>query len=352
MRVSACGFSICDRLPEPVPKPQVARSSRAGDANPRGDAGDSRIHVNTQQHIVLPDGRRLAYAEFGRTDGVPVLYFHGSPSSRFEPLLIGEETLDRLGLRIIAPDRPGMGGSDFQPGRGFSDWPADVVALTDALGLGQFSVLGNSGGGPYVAVCAARMPDRLRAAVIVSGGWRMDWPEAREGLPFMNRLVMTLARRAPCLLRLLLSAMGGIAQGDREKELRQLKQRVPPADYAAFAQPGRLEALGESMRACMLQGTKGAAWDMRLYVRAFDFEPTEVHFPILMFHGEQDANAPVALARRVASELPNARLVTFENESHLSTLCHHFEEIAGALLEARSERGSGYSGSRTSHSER
>ena len=164
--------------------------------------------MNTESHVILPDGRRLAYAEYGQPDGVPVFYFHGAPSSRLEPLLIGYETWARFGLRIIAPDRPGMGQSDFQANRGFSDWPKDVVALADALGLGQFAVLGNSGGGPYVAVCAARIPERLSAAVIVSGGWRMDWPEAKNNMPFVNRLVMILAGKAPFLLRLLLKAMG------------------------------------------------------------------------------------------------------------------------------------------------
>ena len=48
--------------------------------------------------------------------------FHGGASCRLEPLLWGDETIRRLGLRLIAPDRPGIGQSDFQPNRGFSDW--------------------------------------------------------------------------------------------------------------------------------------------------------------------------------------------------------------------------------------
>lgn len=284
-----------------------------------------------QNHVLLPDGRKLAYAEFGRPNGIPVLYFHGSPASRLEPLLLGDDRLTRLGLRVIAPDRPGMGGSDFQAGRGFSGWPSDVVALADALGLGTFAALGNSGGGPYLAVCAAKIPERMRAAVIVSGGWRMDWPEAREGLPFVNRLVMILARRAPLLLRLLLSSMGGVSQGEREKELAQLKKRMPPPDYAAFAEPGRLEAFGQMMRESMRQGTKGPAWDMGLYVREFGFRLDEIRMPLTLFHGEQDTNAPMAMVRRLVAGLPSARLVTYRTESHLSTLCNHFDEIAQAL---------------------
>ena len=287
--------------------------------------------MNTESRITLADGRRLAYAEFGASGGRPVLYFHGSPSSRLEPLLIGDAVLNDHGLRVIAPDRPGIGGSDFLPRRGFSDWPRDVTALADALGLDRFAVLGNSGGGPYVAACAARIPERLGSAVIVSGGWRMDWPEARDNMPFVNRLVMTLAGKAPPLLRLLLKAMAATAGGEREKELAQLKKRVPAADYAAFAAPGRLEAFGRAMRECTRQGTRGAAWDMGLYVREFDFRLDEITTPLTLFHGARDVNSPIALARRAAAELPNARLVIYEDDAHLSTLCNHFDEIAQAL---------------------
>jgi pimeloyl-ACP methyl ester carboxylesterase len=236
-----------------------------------------------------------------------------------------------LGLRVIAPDRPGMGQSDFQPNRGLSDWPKDVTALADALGLKQFAVMGNSGGGPYVAVCAARIPERVRAAVIVSGGWRMDWPEAKDNLPFVNRLVMVFADKAPFMLRLILKSMAAMSQGEREKELAQLKKRVPPADYAAFEQPGRVEAFGQGIRECMRQGTKGPAWDMKLYVREFDFRLDEIRMPLKLFHGEQDTNAPLAMVRRAMSELLSAQLVTYANEAHLSTLCNHIDEIAEAL---------------------
>ena len=291
--------------------------------------------MKTDNHLALPDGRTLAWAEFGKPDGRPVIYFHGSPSSRMEPLLIGDDLLRRLGLRVIAPDRPGMGGSDFLPGRGFSDWPVDVVCLADALGLAKFAVLGNSGGGAYVAVCAARIPQRLAAAVIVSGGWRLDWPEAARNLPLVNRLVFILARRAPFLLRLSLMSMAGVTAGNRDKELAQLKSRLPAADYEAFAVPGRLEAFGQAIRECMRQGTRGPAWDMGLYVRDFGFRLDKIRMPVTLFHGGKDMNAALPMVQRAMAELPNARLVTYEKEAHLSKLCNHFEEIAEALTQQR-----------------
>ena len=112
--------------------------------------------------IQLADGRTLAYAEWGGLGGRPVFYFHGMPSSRLfipDPDAAVDEH-----VRVIAPDRPGMGGSDPQPGHVVADWPADVVELADSLGLDRFSVVGWSAGAPYAFACAALIPERLTAA--------------------------------------------------------------------------------------------------------------------------------------------------------------------------------------------
>jgi pimeloyl-ACP methyl ester carboxylesterase len=291
------------------------------------------IIMNPGNQIVLPDGRKLSFAEFGTPNGFPVMYFHGAPSSRMEPLLLGESWA-RAGLRVIAPDRPGMGGSDYLAGREFSDWPRDVNHLANSLGWKRFSVLGFSGGGANVAVCAARIPERLNAAVIVSGGWNMTWPEARKGLPFVNRITFILARRAPVALRMLLSSMGRSSSGSREQELADMKKRFAPADCEALEVPGRLEALDPMIREALRQGTKGAAWDMRLYVRDFDFRLDEIQMPLHVFHGELDMNAPIALVRRAIAEIPNAKLTAYANDAHFSTFLNHFDDFAHLLIDA------------------
>jgi len=281
--------------------------------------------------VTLPDGRTLAYAEYGTPEGHPVLYFHGAPSSRLDPLLYGDALFSEAGLRLIAPDRPGMGRSDPQRGRGFSDWPQDVLALADDLGLDRFSVLGSSGGCGYVAACAAMIPKRLHAAVAVSGAWRMDWPEAVDNLPVPLKLFWTLARRAPLLLSAMLRMMQASFRGDRERIMAQQKRGLPPADYAVMVQPGRLEAFIGTFNEALAQGVKGPIWDMRLYVHEWDFDPGTITLPLHLFHGEQDLQVPVALARRMTRSLPTARLVTYPDDGHLSTFVNHFGEIAAAL---------------------
>jgi len=134
------------------------------------------------QTIKLADGRKLGYDEFGSQDGRPVFYFHGTPSSRLEWQLFGSDALAKaLRLRLIVPDRPGMGLSSFAAGRRISDWPADVASLADHLGMQRFAVLGYSGGGPYAVACALALPERLTRVGVVSGAGPFDQPGLTDG---------------------------------------------------------------------------------------------------------------------------------------------------------------------------
>lgn len=283
------------------------------------------------QSFRLPDGRTLTYAEYGVPGGKPVFYFHGTPGSRLEPALLGSDDLVKAGIRLIACDRPGMGGSDFQPGRGFSHWPADVVALADSLGLGKFGVFGVSGGGGYVAACARLIPDRLSAAVIVSGAGRMDSPEARAGLSIQGRLIWWLAARSVRLMGLLLGLMKNGTKVDPAKIRAQGMRGMQPVEAAVFEKPGRLEAFMATGAESMRQGTRGVAWDTYLYPRPWDFRPEEICFPVRLLHGEADFNIPVAVARKVAAAIPGCRAAFYPGEGHLSTVINHLDEVMIAL---------------------
>ncbi|MBE0681614.1 MAG: hypothetical protein IH589_06840 [Anaerolineales bacterium] len=79
------------------------------------------------QQIQLRDGRRLGYDEHGASNGKPLFYFHGSPSSHLESnLYFGDDLLQALNVRLIAVDRPGLGLSNFQPQRRLLDWSNDM----------------------------------------------------------------------------------------------------------------------------------------------------------------------------------------------------------------------------------
>ena len=283
------------------------------------------------QSLRLQDGRTLSYADYGASEGKPVFYFHGLSGSRFEPLALGIDDLTRAGIRLVAPDRPGMGASDFQSGRGFRDCPKDVIALADHLGMGKFGVMGVSGGGGYAAACACLLPERLTAAMIICGvGW-MDSPEARASLPFMGRLVYWLARRSVRLTSLLLNLTRPRGLADVEKIRQQMKRSLPLEEAAVLEKPGRLEAFIASGAESMRQGVRGIAWDTHICACPWDFRLEEISLPVRLLHGEADRNVPVAVARKVAASIPGCQATFYPGEGHFSTAANHLDEVIGWL---------------------
>src|SRR5688500_4648224 len=101
----------------------------------------------------MPDGRQLAWAEFGAARGRPVLSLHGSPGSRLSRHHDPQPIAD-VGVRMLTYDRPGYGLSDPLPGRCVADAVADIAAVLDAAGLGRVGVIGGSGGGPHALAAA------------------------------------------------------------------------------------------------------------------------------------------------------------------------------------------------------
>src|SRR2546428_4321390 len=101
----------------------------------------------TEQTITLLDGRTLGYALYGPSNGRPVLYFHGTPSSRLELLILNrygidaELLLQQAKLRCIAIDRPGMGLSDYNDKASFLLFSDDVKQLLHSLQIKNCSLL-------------------------------------------------------------------------------------------------------------------------------------------------------------------------------------------------------------------
>ena len=122
--------------------------------------------------VRLPGGRSIGYDEYGKADGPAVFVFHGNPGSHLDVLYAGRAALDSLPVRLIAPDRPGIGLSDPQPHRQIRDWAADVNQLADALGIGRYAVIGGSTGGPFALACARLSPQRITAAGVTEAACR------------------------------------------------------------------------------------------------------------------------------------------------------------------------------------
>ena len=161
--------------------------------------------MRSDLRVELPDGTIVGYAEAGDPAGPPVMYLHGSPSSRLEIDLPGiREAAEDLGLRVLAPDRPGIGLSTFRRYT-IADYPRLIRAFSDALGLERFAVIGVSGGGKYACACAWVLPDRVTRVALVSSTCSFDLLGARATWNAEDRRLYRIADRAPWLVRLFLA---------------------------------------------------------------------------------------------------------------------------------------------------
>jgi pimeloyl-ACP methyl ester carboxylesterase len=152
---------------------------------------------NSKNTINLRDGRKLCYYEYGDPQGSTVMYFHGGGSNSGLYAATISEAAAISGIRLISPDRPGIGFSDFKQNRTLLDWPYDVEELANILGVQLFSIVSESAGSAYAYACAYKIPHRLLKVGIVSGLCPLDSKYLKEGLSFKNRLVLHMLKKSP-----------------------------------------------------------------------------------------------------------------------------------------------------------
>ena len=284
------------------------------------DSSDQPPH-HPSLTLTLPDGRVLAWAEYGDPDGAPLIFHHGIPSSRMAAAVL-DGAADRNGVRLIAPDRPGYGLSDPKPGRRIPDWPADVKALADHLGLPTFSVAAISAGLPYTLACALQMPQRLDRVAIVSGLGRIENAQTLDGMSYEWRLIYSLFLKSRRLASLWMRGYGRAAKRRPERVLAQQIKRMPPVDGEILGRSqisaNRIADLQQAFR----QGPAAAGDEALLHIEPWGFELGDVDFPVSLWQGALDESHPLGMGRRIASCLPQCRPLYVDEVGSLSFITH------------------------------
>lgn len=287
------------------------------------------------ERFTLPDRRTLGFARYGDAGGHPVFYFHGFPASRLEAELL-DAAARRVGIALIAPDRPGFGLSGLQPNRTILDWPNDVAALADALGLGRFSLLGGSAGCPYALASACRLRRRVVRVATIAGLGPTTEPEAVRRMGRAARLGFCLARRAPFAFRLIYGALALVVA-----HWPGLVYRLNPAtrpDRVVLARAEVRSILDASVQEAFRHGTAGAVQELSLLASPWGFDLGQLSAPLDVWHGKEDGVVPHVMGELLAHEAPNAQLHSIANEAHVSLPFKHGVEILKRLVASKDER--------------
>jgi pimeloyl-ACP methyl ester carboxylesterase len=286
--------------------------------------------------VRLPGGARLSYLEAGSTTGRAVLVLHGTPSSRLEAGGPLGEVAATLGLRILAPDRPGYGRTPFV-GYDVGSYPEHMVGLLDALDIDEVGIVGVSGGGRYACACAVHLGPRVARTALVASTAPSDLDGARATWSKDDRQLYALAVRAPWLLRSYLAVMARRIRRDPAR-IPELFNDLPAEDEAVVARPEVREILATTMTEAFRQGTRGAVHDIALEARPWGVDLGAIATPVDLWHGHEDTLVAVPQAESLARAIPTANAQLLPGEGHLSLHVNHIRAILEPF--ARSPPGS------------
>jgi pimeloyl-ACP methyl ester carboxylesterase len=263
------------------------------------------------------DGSVIALEIVGEHEATPVLFCHGLADSRLSANWLRKPAAE-LGLRVIAPDRPGTGGTDQRRLRRLADWAEEARLILDALQVEAAVVLGVSGGGSYAAACAARIPDRVRSLMLVSPLGLPGWPT--RGMATGERLSLEVARRAPGFGGWFLGRLDALARRSPRQFLRLAKTAMPDIDRRALEHDDVRESFLTSYAEAFRRGTWGVAQDLRVLARPWGFDLGSIKAPTVIHHGDADLTVPLLHSQLFARAIPGARLKVHPGDGHFSIL--------------------------------
>jgi pimeloyl-ACP methyl ester carboxylesterase len=256
------------------------------------------------EELRLADGRLLAWAEWGDPRGSPVLFLHPSPGSRM--LCPDGQTTALEGVRLITVDRPGYGRSDPVADPSLSGFAHDLARLVDHLWLGQFAVVGWSGGGQYAVASAVQLGERVRALALVAT------PAPDAEVPWLSPAARALKRMAEVDPQQALAAAADVKAPLAAASHGAGERWESPSDVTIRRQPDVDRALRVMRREGLRNGANGMAADLVAASRPWTFAPSRMAAPAHLFYGDDDPVVGLSHGRWWERTLPGARLTVIK----------------------------------------
>lgn len=275
-----------------------------------------------QPTVVHVDGiGGVGVYEFGARDGRPVLTFHGTPAcgAGFD---WADEPATARDLRIIPPDRPGVGLSTPIDDWSVRDYPPIVAALADALEVDRFAVWGYSGGGPYAIATAAAHPDRVVAAAIAAGMGEVGTFAAPDDFARTDRQFLALSLTRPMVARALLRAAARFARLSPKAAVRNMEKELSESDVKVIAQMGEPRDAVALFTQAVMKSARGVVDDYRSIARTWGVDFESIRVPVKIFQGTADTMVPLRHAEGLVERIPGAEFTAWPGEGHLGPVTH------------------------------
>jgi pimeloyl-ACP methyl ester carboxylesterase len=284
------------------------------------------MQLTADKVVRLRDGRSMGYAQYGKHDGFPVVNAHGGLACRLD-VAAADTVGSACGIRLISPDRPGVGLSDPQPGRTVLDWAHDVAELLDQIDVDHFAVMGWSMGGQYAAAVGHALRHRVTRVAIIAGALPLTEPGVFEELPMMDRFLTRMSQRAPWPAQQWFRMMRFAARAAPGFYGWLAARSLGPADGAVIRDQG-FGTFARMSREAARQ-LSGIVEEYRAWVRPWGFAPEDLRVPVDVWAGTRDELVDPSWPHRLARRIPGATL-NIRDGGHF--MAHrHYREIFESL---------------------
>ncbi|WKE67312.1 alpha/beta hydrolase [Gallaecimonas kandeliae] len=229
--------------------------------------------------------------------GVPVLQFHGTPSSYRGNLNFAlYDGLFTSGYRLVSASRPGYMRSPLSTGKTPAAQADAFSSLADELHLGKVVVVGISGGGPSALAFVHRHPNQCRALVLIEALALPISSDGEQKTGYGRLLEWALDN----------NYLTWLASGPLFRHL--FPQLVDNDDKMA-------EDFGEYL-ALFPHFEAGLRNDVAQFQQLKPLPQPITSCPTLILHGLDDQVVPFGNATAVLAHIPGAKLVPFAGSGH------------------------------------
>lgn len=290
------------------------------DLSSRPNGGAAAILLpHTRTTLTMPGGRALSVVTLGPANGRPALFIHGMLDGYGATAGCLEE-LQRRGIRLIVPIRPGFGSSmpDSTAGDAPRKFAADLEAVIDHFGIDRCPVIGHMAGSVYAFAAASVLGPRISGILAVSGGVPIVSARQFAIMTPRQRIVAYTARYTPRLLPLILrSGIALLDNGGQHAFMKALYENAP-LDFEIARRPDVFPVLCEGYRITVAQGHKAFEIDSQEVVRDWSEYVTASDQRVILLHGRHDPVVRINTVREYAARLDNrANLFELEDDGQL-----------------------------------
>lgn len=286
-----------------------------------------------QKTMTLFDGRTLSWMEQGDPMGRPVLFFHHLYLGPLwtEPSV---EALARQGWRVIAPSRPGFGGSDGISADSLDDrieQGVDTMAeLLTRLETGPVLVVGHANGLIHAQAFAVARPDLTRALLSVSG--ETSWEEGMEAdFPWHHKIFAKTLLRAPSAIGFIGRAAVALIDSGRDEFMLKTLHRDSPVEQRAMRRPEIRAVVTDGLRHAVKQGSHGMVSEIRMALTDRREVAREVMCPFHIIHGLEDNVFTPDMVDLFAKTVPNVKKTIPIEGAGQYLLYSHWPQVIAAM---------------------